>query len=197
MVTLFVLHLRHHFTLAKKMKNAHSAFTLRKHREEDKFDVIRTGYDTELFAGLGASCPRIPIEEYAAKWYALKTDPQYSWAIVASEICVGSVWIHSIEKENRRARFAIEIHNRDYRDRGIGCGAAKEVIKFAFEELKLHRLDLRVLVSNKRAIRCYESAGFVSEGIQRETLFLDGRWDSDLWMSILEYEYNKDANPSG
>ncbi len=173
------------------MEITHSDFILREHREEDKLDVIQAGYDTEFFAGLGGSCPEIPIEEYATQWYALKTDPKYSWAIIADDICVGSVWIHSIERVNRRARFAIEIHNREYRNRGIGCGATKAVIRFAFEELNLHRLDLRVLISNKRAIRCYESAGFVREGIQRETLLVEGRWDSDLWMSILEHEYEK------
>ncbi|MET3871563.1 RimJ/RimL family protein N-acetyltransferase [Puniceicoccus vermicola] len=74
--------------------------------------------------------------------------------------------------------------------------ATRTVVKVAFEHIKLHRLDLRVLTSNHVAIACYRSCGFKDEGIQRETLFIDGRWESDLWMSILEQEYKEKANQS-
>jgi len=168
-----------------------SRLRLKPHVKEDKEGIIKIGFDPDLFRGIGSPMPDLTIQEYADQWLHLKQDPKYSWAIEANETCVGSVWIHSIEKVNRRARFAIEIHDPNFRNQGFGKEATKAVIKFAFGFLKLHRLDLRVLTSNRHAIECYKSCGFVEEGIQRETLYLDGEWDSDLWMSILESEYNK------
>ncbi len=173
-----------------------SKFKLRAHRESDKQDIIRAGYDPELFRGIGSPVPQIPINEYANIWLNLKQDPKYSWAIESEGKCVGSAWIHSIEEENRRARFAIEIHDSSFRGKGIGKEATIEVVKVAFEYLKLHRLDLRVLTSNHAAIACYRSCGFKDEGIQRETLFIEDKRESDLWMSILEQEYKEKANKS-
>ncbi len=50
-------------------------------------------------------------------------------------------------------------------------------------------MDLRVLEYNKRAIRCYEKCGFIVEGIDREGALIEDKFESDLFMSILDYEY--------
>jgi len=55
--------------------------------------------------------------------------------------------------------------------------------------LGLHRVDLRVLEYNKRAIACYQKCGFVMEGIEREGALIEDRWESDWIMSILDREY--------
>ena len=41
------------------------------------------------------------------------------------------------------------------------------MIKYAFEEAGLHKLMLRVLAENDRAVRSYEKAGFVKEAYLR------------------------------
>ena len=159
------------------------------HRDDDISAFAAAPRDPEFYRLLGCPFPSgVNRADEARAWYAKKTDPKHSWAIEVDGRCVGSVWLHSIELTNRRARFAIEIFDSRYWNRGIGEFATRTVVKFAFEELKLHRLDLRVLTENARAIRCYERCGFLREGVQRDTLFLDGRWYSDLWMSILEAE---------
>jgi hypothetical protein len=57
--------------------------------------------------------------------------------------------------------------------------------------LILHRVDLRVLEYNKRAIRCFEKCGFVIEGRIREDALIEDKWETDIMMSILDYEYEK------
>jgi GNAT superfamily N-acetyltransferase len=76
-----------------------------------------------------------------------------------------------------------------YWSRGLGTEATRLVLQFAFVELKLHRVDLRVLAFNKQAIACYEKCGFVREGVVREGALIGGEWQSDVLMSILEDEY--------
>jgi len=65
------------------------------------------------------------------------------------------------------------------------------VLRYAFETLKLHRVDLRVLSYNKRAIRCYEKCGFIIEGYEREGAYIEGQFETDVMMSILEHEYRE------
>ena len=62
------------------------------------------------------------------------------------------------------------------------------LLRFAFEELNLHRVNLSVFEYNPRAIRSYEKAGFHHEGRQRQVLHRGGkRWDM-LYMGILKNE---------
>ncbi|MDU6359372.1 MAG: GNAT family protein [Clostridiales bacterium] len=49
------------------------------------------------------------------------------------------------------------------RGRGIGSWAIKATRDFAFEKLKLHRLELDVFLFNPSAEKAYQSAGFKHE----------------------------------
>lgn len=66
---------------------------------------------------------------------------------------------------------------------------------FAFEALKLHRLELDVYSFNPRAENVYLKAGFRREGIRREAVFLDGQYADDILMSILEDEWKAIKRP--
>jgi [ribosomal protein S5]-alanine N-acetyltransferase len=190
-VLLSIFHL-HPALETEIMKSIHAqGFALRPHQESDKNFYIRFPRESEFYRLIGYKIPHdLTREEEADIWYTKKNGVTHSWAIEIDSKCIGSVFIHSIEAENRRARFAIEIFDSSYWGRGVGRAATENTIKYAFEILHLHRLDLRVLTINERAIRCYEHCGFKREGIQRDTLFCEGEWYSDLWMSILEAEYN-------
>ncbi|MBQ8822439.1 MAG: GNAT family N-acetyltransferase, partial [Lachnospiraceae bacterium] len=76
---------------------------------------------------------------------------------------VGSVFVRDIDKQHNKGEYGIFIGGDGCRGRGLGTAAAKLMIAYAFEEIKLHRLFLRVLADNKQAIGSYEKAGFVQE----------------------------------
>lgn len=63
------------------------------------------------------------------------------------------------------------------------------MLAYAFEQMRLHRVELVVLDYNKRAIRCYEKCGFVREGLLRENALVEGVYHSEVVMAILEQEY--------
>ena len=97
--------------------------------------------------------------------------------------------ITSLLPADCRARLAIGIFDRRFWSRGYGSEAIRLVLGYAFEQLELHRVDLRVLAYNARAIRAYEKCGFVREGVERESAWVDGGWCDDVIMGILEHEY--------
>ena len=74
--------------------------------------------------------------------------------------------------------------------KGYGREAIKLIRKISFEELNGHRLWLDAVCKNHRAHKLYESEGFVKEGILRECMFINGKYESIVVMSILEEEYN-------
>ncbi|MGL4199204.1 MAG: GNAT family N-acetyltransferase [Allorhizobium sp.] len=73
--------------------------------------------------------------------------------------------------------------------KGYGSEAIRLLLHHAFTELDLHRIGIRVLAYNERAIRAYLKCGFIVEGRERETAFVDGVWHDDLIMGILSRDF--------
>ena len=61
-----------------------------------------------------------------------------------------------------------------------GSEAIRLLLHHAFTELNFHRIGIRVLAYNERAIRAYQKCGFLIEGRERETAFVDGLWHDFL-----------------
>lgn len=104
---------------------------------------------------------------------------------------VGHIQLLGIDKANMSARICRVIVNNSFRNNGIGLKMINEVLKIAFDELKLHRVDLGVFSFNKSAIACYEKAGFVVEGTFRDCRKINNEYWSIVNMSILDQEYRQ------
>lgn len=98
---------------------------------------------------------------------------------------VGSVYIRDIDKEHRKAEYGIFIGEASARGKGIGTQAAKQMLAFCFEELKLHRIFLRAYADNLQAIRSYEKAGFVKEAYLKDDVCIDGKFRDIVLMAVL------------
>ncbi|WP_283809253.1 GNAT family N-acetyltransferase [Nitrobacter winogradskyi] len=102
---------------------------------------------------------------------------------------MGEARLDRVDMHDRRASFAIGIFWPDLLGEGLGSKATRLVLGFAFDQLKLHRVSLRVIAYNERPIRCYQKCGFKIEGSEREAWFVNGRWHDDIIMGLLESEY--------
>ena len=98
---------------------------------------------------------------------------------------IGSVYIRDIDTTHHKGEYGIFIGEGDARGKGIGTRAAKLMIQYAFEELKLHRLFLRVFADNAQAIGSYEKAGFVKEACLKDDICIDGVYRDIVLMAIL------------
>ena len=82
----------------------------------------------------------------------------------------------------------------DETDHGIATEAVVRVLQVAFEELKMHRVVLRIAVGNNASERIAEKLGFTKEGLLREELRVNGVWlDHTIW-GLLEREYRSMRN---
>lgn len=97
----------------------------------------------------------------------------------------GSVYVRDIDRRHQKGEYGIFIGEDDARGKGVGTQAARLMIAYAFEELKLHKLYLRVFADNAGAIRSYEKAGFVQEGYLKEEVLIDGEYRDMVWMAVL------------
>lgn len=131
-------------------------------------------------------------EEAARGWYDhVTTDGNpWHWAVDADGQFVGTARLHGLDEHDRRARYAVGILDGAMLGRGLGQDVTLSVLKYAFEKLDLHRIDLRVLAFNERAIGCYRRCGFIEEGRERESARIGDEWHDDVIMSVLAREFH-------
>lgn len=99
---------------------------------------------------------------------------------------LGSVYIRDIDRNHNKAEYGIFIGETDARGRGIGTATAKLMLRYCFEEEGLHRVYLRAFADNLQAVRSYEKAGFVKEGLLKEDVRIDGVYRDILWMAAVD-----------
>jgi RimJ/RimL family protein N-acetyltransferase len=127
-----------------------------------------------------AFCARVATADDRADYaITLPDDPSYR----------GEVVLNEIDWHNRSAHFRIAIAGAENRDKGYGSEATELILDYAFNTLKLHRVDLEVYDFNPRAQHVYKKLGFVEEGKLREVLFWEGKYHSAIKMSLLEPDY--------
>ncbi|MHB0914001.1 MAG: GNAT family N-acetyltransferase [Armatimonadota bacterium] len=101
---------------------------------------------------------------------------------------IGETSLTGINPRTGGAKFAIAIGNKDYWGKGYGTDATRTLMRYAFEQLNLHRITLYVHDFNGRAIRAYEKCGFKKEGRLREAEYMDGEYSDVLIMGLLRDE---------
>ncbi|MFA0814379.1 MAG: GNAT family N-acetyltransferase [Anaerofustis sp.] len=97
-----------------------------------------------------------------------------------SNVLMGKVSVFGIIMGNYRGCTIGYKLDRDY----VGCGymqeALKEVIRFLFEELRLHRIEINILPRNQRSLNVVKHLGFDLECESREFMEVNGVWENHL-----------------
>ncbi|MBI9033980.1 MAG: GNAT family N-acetyltransferase [Bacteroidales bacterium] len=96
-------------------------------------------------------------------------------------------------KETDHMNHRIEIGywlSKDFQNKGIIIQSIKKMIDFAFEELKMNRIQIKCAVGNKKSIRIPTKLNCHFEGIERDGELLQGGVYTDLEVySLLKKEW--------
>jgi RimJ/RimL family protein N-acetyltransferase len=168
--------------------------TLRELSREDIPLVNRWRQDRDLVDGLGAPA-RYITEEVDHAWFEdylrrRGVDVRCVILVAGETEPVGLVSLTGIDPVHRRGEFHLLIGRRDLHGRGLGSDATRRMLRHAFHDLNLHRVFLSVLSSNAAAIRVYEKAGFLREGLARQAAYKRGRYEDLVEMAILSREFD-------
>jgi RimJ/RimL family protein N-acetyltransferase len=103
---------------------------------------------------------------------------------------IGNSSFFDIDHTAHSGEIGIMIGDKSCWNKGYGTEAMRLLLRHGFDTLNLNRIFLRVYVSNPRAIRSYEKAGFTHEGRLREAVFRRGIYGDVLIMSVLRSEWD-------
>ena len=96
-----------------------------------------------------------------------------------------------IDWKNRRATHGIKLANKDRRTKGIGTDSVMAIMRYAFDELGLHRLDGSWFDSNVASKALYTKCGWKAEGIKRDYIYKRGEWRDLTVVGVLESDYRE------
>lgn len=110
-------------------------------------------------------------------------------ADINTEAYIGQISLTHIDWHNRKAEMAIVIGRSEDRNKGYGKEAVRLLLGFAFRQMNLHRIELRVREFNTYGYNCYLKCGFKEEGRKRQDCFIDGGYVDTIVMGILSEEF--------
>lgn len=167
--------------------------TLRKMTKGDTELYHKWRNDVKVMYSTSPSLDVYPLKatEDFVEYVILKSDTSKGYIMVdkKSETSIGIVSLINLDYKNQNAECIIDIGEKEYWGKGYGAEGMKLLLDYAFYELNLHRVSLRVFSFNERAIHLYEKMGFELERKSRQMLFRDGKWHDIIHMGILQEEY--------
>ncbi|WP_226537317.1 GNAT family N-acetyltransferase [Fictibacillus halophilus] len=115
-----------------------------------------------------------------------KQDLDYLFGIFTNEDrLIGTINLFAVMRGSIQSAFVGYFLDERQNGKGYTTEAVKLIVKYAFEELKLHRVEAGVMPHNIGSIRVLEKAGFEKEGLARKNVKINGKWEDHQQMAIV------------
>jgi len=100
---------------------------------------------------------------------------------------VGGISLFEIIHRTRKSGVVGYLIGAPFFRQGYATEALQLVLRFAFRQLKLHRIEANIQAHNVASITLVKRAGFTCEGRARGFLKIAGRWrDHERWTILAE-----------
>ena len=109
-----------------------------------------------------------------------------SWSVClkSDNKMIGTVSFHRIMKEHYRAEIGYMLHPSFWKQ-GIISEAAGVVIKYGFENMKLHSIEANIDPTNIGSEKLLKKFNFVKEAYYKENYFYEGQFLDSAVFSLL------------
>jgi RimJ/RimL family protein N-acetyltransferase len=155
--------------------------------------------DSEYLGNLMIGMIMPQTVEEAQRWFDQRVNAEHNWfqppnpnwqiRTLANDNLIGFFALNEVDWKNMSCWVAIGIGDRAYWSRGYGTDAMRIGLRYAFLEMGLNRVQLMVFAFNERAIGSYKKVGFQIEGIRRQAIYRDGKFNDVVHMSMLRPEW--------
>lgn len=115
----------------------------------------------------------------------------YRWAVILKESgeCIGQIAYFLVDNKNHFAEIEYCIGS-EFQRNGYATEATKAVIKYGFDEVNFHKIQICTKSINKPSKRVIEKCGFTYEGTLRDYFYMNSKYIDRLYFSMLRSEYD-------
>ena len=151
---------------------------LRAVEAEDNAMLLSLINDPDVEMMLGGSS--WPVSEAAQlKWFdQLERTKDILRCIIATPEtgeAVGTIILSEIDQKNGTGHIHIKM-TKNARGRGYATDAINTLVKYAFDELRLHCIYANILVYNEASVRLFEKCHFQRDGLLRARVYKKGKY---------------------
>lgn len=104
-----------------------------------------------------------------------------------SEI-IGTINLHDLNERAGHCEIGLWLAP-EYHGEGFGTEASRLVTQYAFDELRMHRVQARVLATNEASLRIWAKLGYEEEAVHRDEAFKGGEYVDVIYFGVLEDEW--------
>jgi [ribosomal protein S5]-alanine N-acetyltransferase len=161
---------------------------LRSPQEQDQAEYLALNRRSVSF-NRGLASPPVEPEQFAAFLERCRVDTTASFFICrrTDGAILGSISLSQIFRGNFQSAYLGYQIGAEFAQQGFATEAVALILRYAFAELKLHRLEANIQPGNVASIALVKRAGFMKEGFSRRYLKICGRWrDHERWTIIAE-----------
>ena len=117
----------------------------------------------------------------------------YRWAVIekASDECIGQIAYFKVDSDNRQSEIEYVI-GPAFQGKGYATEMTKAVIRFGFEEINFHRIEIDCRTANAASRRVIEKCGLTYEGTFRDFFWRKDHYEGRMVYSVLKNEYEAD-----
>jgi [ribosomal protein S5]-alanine N-acetyltransferase len=113
----------------------------------------------------------------------------YGFGIFLEGRLAGEITLSSIQRGPFQNAFVGYWVDQDLAGNGLAPEATVVVLRFAFEELALHRIEVAIVPRNGASRRVVEKLDLREEGIAQRYLEIDGRWEDHVRYAMTSEEW--------
>ena len=115
---------------------------------------------------------------------------QWGIALNDTDAVIGTATLYQLDRAHRRGEIGFALARRAWGG-GYATEAITRLLRHAFEDLDLHRIEADPDPQNIASIRVLERQGFKYEGLLRERYFLNGVAMDAAWYGLLRREWTR------
>lgn len=104
---------------------------------------------------------------------------------------IGLVQLLNIDFISKTSEFGIVIGNKDKQGKGFASEAMDLLFGYAFLQLNIRKINLKVIKYNDNAIRLYEKKGFKLCGELQEEIYYENSYHNVLIYSLFKEQFYK------
>ena len=102
---------------------------------------------------------------------------------------VGVIFLTDIDRLNQNAEFGYYLGDKKYQGAGVAIEAELLLLNYAFNIQNMHKVYCESLDYNKKVLSIHSKFGFKNDGIKRDHIYKNGKWNNIVVMSVIRKEF--------
>lgn len=133
------------------------------------------------------------MEEHSLRFIELmlrKADEQeaIAFGIWYQEQLCGVTDLHGWDQALQKAEIGYWL-SEQWQGKGIATASCRALVSYAFNTLRMNKIEIRFVLQNERSARIPVKLGFVKEGVIRQSMKLHGQYADMVVMGMLRQDW--------